>query len=172
MTEARELVGSDRSTLFLIDKSGDTPMLWAKVIDGMAAIRLPVGVGIVGMSARSEEIINIPDAYKDDRFNSGFDKKTGYKTNTILCIPVWKGDEMIGVLQLINKLHGVFNDDDIDIMKDFCSFISSNCLRDDIPIRELSTLQSSVNEWKRNRKEQATSKSRYFLYLKTLMTEA
>ena len=99
MTEARELVGSDRSTLFLIDKSGDTPMLWAKVIDGMAAIRLPVGVGIVGMSARSEEIINIPDAYKDDRFNSGFDKKTGYKTNTILCIPVWKGDEMIGVLQ-------------------------------------------------------------------------
>ena len=110
MTEARGLLGSDRCTLFLIDKSAETPTLWAKVVDGLAAIRLPVGVGIVGMSAKSGEIINIPDAYKDDRFNSSFDKKTGYRTNTILCVPVWKTNdsdetEMIGVVVVSNKLH-------------------------------------------------------------------
>ena len=124
MTEARELIGTDRSTLFLIDRTdADKPMLWAKVIDGMSAIRLPVGVGIVGMSAQSGDVINIPNAYEDDRFNSAFDKKTGYHTSTILCVPVWKTTAdseriMIGVFQLINKLHGTFNDDDVEMLQD------------------------------------------------------
>ena len=155
----------------MIDKSTETPTLWAKVVDGLAAIRLPVGVGIVGMSAKSGEIINIPDAYKDDRFNSSFDKKTGYRTNTILCVPVWKTNdsdemEMIGVVQVINKLHGIFNDDDIDLLKEYCTFISDKCLEDDIPVHDLSTIQSSVNEWKRKRKTKATNTRNYHLYLK------
>ena len=69
-SEGKELVGCDRATLFLIDATNQT--IWAKVVDGMNAIVLPIGVGIAGQAASGESgtIINIKDAYLDDRFNS------------------------------------------------------------------------------------------------------
>ena len=69
-SEGKELVGCDRATLFLIDTANQT--IWAKVVDGMNAIVLPIGVGIAGQAASGESgtIINIKDAYLDDRFNS------------------------------------------------------------------------------------------------------
>jgi hypothetical protein len=69
-SEGKELVGCDRATLFLIDTANQT--IWAKVVDGMNAIVLPIGVGIAGQAAsgKSGTIINIKDAYLDDRFNS------------------------------------------------------------------------------------------------------
>lgn len=144
-TTARELVACDRSTLFLVDQVTNT--LWAKVIDGMAPIRLKIGVGIVGASAALRQVINIPDAYNDDRFNSSFDKKSGYHTKSILCVPIYynnQGDQqeetktkeeplLIGVMQLINALNNDhFNDDDIAMCQEFCCFISNKLRREDV----------------------------------------
>ncbi|KAJ9580709.1 hypothetical protein L9F63_024112, partial [Diploptera punctata] len=67
-------------------------------------IKIPWGTGIVGYVAESGEPVNIPDAYKDDRFNHDIDARTGYKTRTLLCMPIkdFNGD-VIGVAQVINK---------------------------------------------------------------------
>ena len=144
-TTARELVACDRSTLFLVDQVTNT--LWAKVIDGMAPIRLKIGVGIVGASAALRQVINIPDAYNDERFNSSFDKKSGYHTKSILCVPIYynnQGDQqeetktkeeplLIGVMQLINALNNDhFTDDDIAMCQEFCCFISNKLRREDV----------------------------------------
>ncbi|MCE9584300.1 MAG: PP2C family protein-serine/threonine phosphatase, partial [Planctomycetes bacterium] len=73
-------------------------------------IRFPIGKGIAGHVAATKEIVNIADAYQDPRFNPEFDRKTGYKTQTILCAPLLTRDnEVIGVLQVINKKDGAFS---------------------------------------------------------------
>ncbi len=104
---------SDRGTLYLIDELKKE--LWSKVAQGtsMVEIRLPVGKGIAGFVAATGETINIPDAYADSRFNPEVDKATGYRTKTILCMPMKNKDsKIIGVFQLLNKSMGTFTKED------------------------------------------------------------
>ena len=105
---ACRLMGADRATLFLIDH--DKPdELYSKIAHGSAEIRVNVGVGIAGYVAASGEMVNIPDAYRDSRFNRENDHKTGYKTSTILCAPLFEASgAIVGVLQIINKENGRF----------------------------------------------------------------
>src|SRR3970282_949461 len=71
--------------------------------------RLPVGKGISGYVAQTGETINIPDAYSDPRFNPEVDKRTGYRTKNMLCMPMKNKDKkIIGVFQLLNKKEGAF----------------------------------------------------------------
>jgi signal transduction histidine kinase len=89
--------------------------LWSKVLKGtdVVEIRLPIGVGIAGHVAKTGETVNIPDAYQDERFNPETDRRTGYRTKTILCMPLKnKDDKIIGVFQLINKNDGTFTYED------------------------------------------------------------
>ncbi len=105
--------GSDRGTLYLIDEIKKE--LWSKVAQGtsMVEIRLPIGKGIAGFVAATSETINIPDAYADSRFNPDVDKATGYRTKTILCMPMKNKDgKTIGVFQLLNKATGIFTKED------------------------------------------------------------
>ena len=53
---------------------------------------MPIGAGIVGFVAKTGEILNILDAYSDNRFNPENDKKTNYRTKTVLCVPIYKKD--------------------------------------------------------------------------------
>lgn len=65
-------------------------------------IRIPVGQGIAGTVALSGDIINIPDAYNDPRFNPDIDTLTGFKTKSILCLPLrLSSGQVIAVLQVI-----------------------------------------------------------------------
>lgn len=77
--------------------------------------------GIAGLVATTGQTLNIPDAYENANFNQTIDKKTGYRTKAILCMPIKADDKVIGVLQLINKLtgSGVFTTDDEDVMSIF-----------------------------------------------------
>lgn len=77
--------------------------------------------GIAGMVASTGQRLNIPDAYENPHFNQAIDKKTGYRTKAILCMPIKSDDKVIGVLQLINKVNssGVFSEDDEDVMSIF-----------------------------------------------------
>lgn len=71
-----------------------------------------MGTGIAGQVAATGEILNITDAYKDQRFNRDVDKLTGYVTKTILCMPIFIRGSVIGVVQMINKRHGTFRKED------------------------------------------------------------
>jgi phosphoserine phosphatase len=76
-------------------------------------IRFPADQGIAGAAVRSGEVQNVPDAYADERFYAGIDRETGYRTRTILAVPLrdYEG-ETVGVLQIINKHDGPFTPDD------------------------------------------------------------
>ncbi|ARV61211.1 adenylate/guanylate cyclase domain-containing protein [Nostocales cyanobacterium HT-58-2] len=122
MEQARILMQADRSTLFLYRK--EMGELWTKVAaaDGqtMMEIRMPASKGIAGYVASTGAALNIPDAYKDPRFDPTTDRKTGYFTRNILCLPVFNStNELIGVTQLINKQQGSFTTSDEEFMRAF-----------------------------------------------------
>jgi K+-sensing histidine kinase KdpD len=106
-------IKADRGTLYLIDENKKE--LWSKVLQGneLVDIRLPLGKGIAGKVAETGEIINIIDAYQDERFNSDIDKESGYNTKSILCMPMKNKDgKILGVFQLLNKKKDVFTKED------------------------------------------------------------
>ncbi len=111
--ETTAVMDADRSSLFLIDvERGE---MWAKIAQGVEVIeiRFPVGVGVAGTVGRTGEIINIPDAYADRRFNPEFDRKTGFRTKSILCAPLRNTHgEIIGAIQVLNKSTGPFGSED------------------------------------------------------------
>jgi len=115
--ETKAAIQADRCSVFLYDKKNDE--LWSKVALGMDSqeIRFPAGKGLAGHVVKSGETINIKDAYKDNRFNSEIDTQTGYKTKTILCMPIKNlKQEIIGAFQVLNKLNGEFTEEDEDLL--------------------------------------------------------
>ncbi len=121
MSTVTRVMAADRSTLFLVDR--ETGDLWSKVAQGSGVIRVERGAGIAGHVAATGEIANIADAYKDPRFNQEFDRKSGYKTRTILCMPIKNPRaEIIGTIQVLNKLDGSpFNTEDEEMLGAFSS---------------------------------------------------
>lgn len=107
MDQAQELMQADRSTLWLIDEDRD--QLWTKIpIAGqLQELRIPRTAGFAGIVAQSSEPLLISfDVYNDSRAETSkeTDKKTGYRTCSMLCMPVFNADhKLIGVTQLINK---------------------------------------------------------------------
>ncbi|NEO99705.1 MAG: adenylate/guanylate cyclase domain-containing protein [Symploca sp. SIO2E9] len=122
MAQARDLMKAERSTLFMLSK--ERGELWSKVAtadgENTMEIRIPVNRGIAGYVASNRQLLNIPDAYKDPRFDPSTDKQTGYVTRNILCMPVFNSSgDLIGVTQLINKRQGSFTSSDEEFMKAF-----------------------------------------------------
>ncbi|ETV87803.1 hypothetical protein H257_01254 [Aphanomyces astaci] len=114
----QRLVGSDRCSLYLLDKV--TNELWT--LQGEVDIRIPSNQGICGAVAESGKLINLKNAYEDARFNKEYDQKLGYKTSTILALPLHSHkQDVIGVMQLINKTDGIFTPDDEEILTTFLS---------------------------------------------------
>jgi len=115
--QTSQAMEAERCTLFLIDaKTGE---LWSKVAQGseMNEIRVPRGKGIAGHVALSGDTVNIPDAYADPRFNPEVDRRTGYRTRNILCMPVRdETREIVGVMQVLNKRIGSFNREDEQLL--------------------------------------------------------
>ncbi|HWE22391.1 MAG TPA: HD domain-containing phosphohydrolase [Myxococcales bacterium] len=115
---ASQVVEADRCSLFLLDRERNE--LWSKVAQGVGTreIRFGVGKGIAGAVAQTNQPINIPDAYADPRFNRNVDKETGYRTKSILCVPMRSLEgEVVGVLQALNKRgDGPFTEEDAELL--------------------------------------------------------
>jgi adenylate cyclase len=125
MGEATRLLNAERSTLFLNDEK--TNELWSEVGAGLDVmeIRLPNHVGIAGTVFTTGKTINIPYAYADLRFNPAFDKKTGFFTRSILCVPIVnKQGKTIGVTQMLNKRGGSFTNQDEVRLRAFTAQVS------------------------------------------------
>jgi tRNA A-37 threonylcarbamoyl transferase component Bud32/putative methionine-R-sulfoxide reductase with GAF domain len=108
---------AERGTIFLREPGSDE--LVSQILEGGAVdrIRLPVGRGIAGTVAKTGEIINITDAYKDPRFDSRTDATSGFTTRTILAAPMRtpKG-EIVGVVEILNKRQRVFTKEDEEFL--------------------------------------------------------
>lgn len=116
--ETKIALNADRCTVFLYDKENEE--LYSKVATGLEEfkeLRIPADKGLAGHVVQTGETINIKDAYKDLRFNKDVDKKTGYRTKTILCMPIKNfNQEIIGVFQVLNKFDETFTIDDEDLL--------------------------------------------------------
>ncbi len=104
-----EILQAERSTLFLVDS--ERGELWSKVAQGDGTkpldIRMPLGAGIAGRVATTGKAVNIADAYAEPLFNPDVDRRTGYRTRSILCVPlVDRRQRTIAVAQLLNKRSG------------------------------------------------------------------
>jgi adenylate cyclase len=118
MQKTSEVMDADRSTIFLVDD--DKREIWSKVAQGesLKEIRVPLGVGIAGHVAASGETVNLADAYQDSRFNPGVDRRTGYRTHTILCMPMRRlSGKVLGVIQVLNKHGGPFTRQDEELLE-------------------------------------------------------
>jgi len=111
--ETTLVTDAERSSLFLIDREKN--QMWAKIAQGVNVIeiRFPLGTGIAGFVGQTGEAINIADAYRDARFNPEFDLKTGFRTKSVLCVPMknMQGD-ILGAIQVLNKKTGIFSGED------------------------------------------------------------
>jgi phosphoserine phosphatase len=108
---AQTLLDAERASIFLHDPGTD--QLWTKVALGANEIRVPSSAGIVGSVFKSKMLANIPDAYADPRFNREVDRRTGFVTRNLLTCPMLdlKG-RPIGVIQAVNKIGGIFGEED------------------------------------------------------------
>jgi K+-sensing histidine kinase KdpD len=118
MDKVTTILDADRSTLFLLDAEKDE--LWSKIAQGskLREIRLPMGKGLAGWVARNGRSLNLVDAYRDERFNPVVDKISGYRTRSVLCVPMRdKGGAIVGVVQVLNKGgDGPFTPDDEQLL--------------------------------------------------------
>ncbi|MBI3670282.1 MAG: GAF domain-containing protein, partial [Acidobacteria bacterium] len=107
---ATRQTGADRGTVFLVDRRRDE--IWSLVGLGLEQeeIRLPSSKGIAGWVARHGKTVSLENAYQDPRFEPDVDRRLGYLTRSILCLPIRNKDgEIVGVLQLLNKRSGLFH---------------------------------------------------------------
>jgi putative ABC transport system ATP-binding protein len=104
-----QLLDAERSSLFLVDHASQTLLL--RVTEGLAGrqeIRIPIGSGIAGAVAASGRGERIADAYEDPRFNRDVDRTFGYRTRSILCLPLFdRQGRVFAVAQLLNRRDGL-----------------------------------------------------------------
>ncbi|MBM3264118.1 MAG: GAF domain-containing protein, partial [candidate division Zixibacteria bacterium] len=116
--ESSKMLDADRTSLFIYDRANN--VLWSRVAEGEGGRTITVGMdqpGIVVHVARTGQPLRVEDAYREPLFNRDVDRITGYRTRTILCLPVrnYHG-ELIGVIETMNKKTGYFDDADERIL--------------------------------------------------------
>ncbi|KAL4230000.1 cAMP and cAMP-inhibited cGMP 3' [Mactra antiquata] len=134
MTFTKDLVSADRCALFLVDEErnelyadyfdeGKTSQEGFPLYVKKSQIRFSRELGIAGYVAKTGEVVNIKNAYEDERFNTDIDKRTGYTTKNILCMPIHGKNAVLGVVQMINRKKGdFFTDEDVSAFKLFAVY--------------------------------------------------
>jgi phosphoserine phosphatase RsbU/P len=123
LTKATEVMDAERCSLFIYEETSRSLSIRGSKELAEGAIRIPLGVGIAGHVAEARELVNIPDAYADARFNPQSDRDTHFRTRSILCAPMLThAGRLIGVIQVLNKADGsVFTADDEKLLAAFAS---------------------------------------------------
>ncbi len=147
------LLNAESASLLLYDNK--TESLFFHIAVGpsgekIESKRLSVNCGIAGWVAKNKRPLKIDDCYSDERFNPNVDKYTGYKTENMLCVPMMRGNQLIGVIQTINKIScEEFSDYDLDFfnaLASLCAIAIENAKVEENQFNENVDLQSnSIN---------------------------
>ncbi|HEX7943624.1 MAG TPA: adenylate/guanylate cyclase domain-containing protein, partial [Phenylobacterium sp.] len=118
-----KVIRADRTSLFLYEPKRRE--LFSAVAEGLEKrqIRFPSGEGLAGWVFTHGEAVNLADAYSDARFNREIDTSTGYRTTSVLTVPVTARDgRRLGVMQALNRLDGgAFDTADLERMSAFAA---------------------------------------------------
>jgi putative methionine-R-sulfoxide reductase with GAF domain len=103
-----ELLDAERASLFLVDRAtGELVLRVAQDLPAGGSIRIPAGTGIAGAAAAAGKPVRVDDAYADPRFNPEVDRRTGFVTRSILCLPLHdRQGRVFAVTQLLNRRDG------------------------------------------------------------------
>jgi sigma-B regulation protein RsbU (phosphoserine phosphatase) len=103
---ARRVFDVEAASLFLTNDGGELVLSCAAGLGeiGRTRIVVPRGQGISGWVLEHRQPLLVPDAYADSRFYRDADRQTGYRTRSILCVPLTRDDADIGVLQVLNPV--------------------------------------------------------------------
>ena len=103
-----ELLDAERASLFMVDRAaGRLVLTVADDLPKSGVVAIPLGSGIAGASAASGSSVRVDDAYADPRFNPDVDRLTGFRTRSILCLPLHNTrGEVFAVTQLLNRRDG------------------------------------------------------------------
>jgi len=103
-----ELLDAERASLFLVDRRrGELVLRVAQDVEKADSVRIPLGSGIAGAAATSGQPVRVADAYQDPRFNRDVDLRTGFRTRSVLCLPLHdRSGEVFAVTQLLNRRDG------------------------------------------------------------------
>ena len=106
-------VDADRATLYLLDEARGELRSIVVLGEELREIRLPLEEGLAGHVARSGEMVSVADAHADPRFSRRIDEETGYRTRTVLAVPMFDPrGRIMGVVQALNKSQGFFSAED------------------------------------------------------------
>lgn len=146
---AQQLLECERATVFL--RENDFLVVKAQGIEHEipVGIKVPITKGIVGFVAQTGQSENIEDVYKDPRFNSDIDLMTGFRTRSMLCMPVFdSNNHVIAALQMINKRSGTFTKNDeenLELFAEMSSTVLQNWMMIEKIIEERSIYLNILN---------------------------
>jgi len=121
--ETKALLKADRVSIFLLDR--EKCELWSVISQEKRIMRFDARLGVAGSVAMTGQTINVADAYEHPLFYKDVDLQTGYRTRTLLAVPLrdLKG-EIIGVGEAINKSAGLFTDEDAELLQTLAAHVS------------------------------------------------
>jgi len=145
-----ELLNAERCTLFIVDY--DLKEIRSKIHSKseISEIKFPLDKGIAGLTISSGKLQHVGDAYNHPDFYNKIDEMTGYQTKNMLSIPLFDHkDEVIAVLQVLNKNEGIFTDYDEELLQVYGYFISTsleNALLIDELNHHITTKSEKIDE--------------------------
>ena len=122
MQNARQVIGAERASLFILDEV--LGALSSYLVDGGQMPRtIPLSNGIAATTAKTKQSLIVNDCYHDPRFNKMIDYNTGFKTKSILSAAVVSSEGVVlGVTEMVNKIDGGFTQDDQNLLESFATF--------------------------------------------------
>lgn len=119
LAQAVQVLEAKAGSILLIDEK--TNLLSFKAVVGpqesnrLIDVQVPVGYGVIGWVAQNGKSARIDDVRKDPRFYRGIDQTTGLQTINVIAVPLLIKRQVIGVLEVLNKVEGKFTDEDLNV---------------------------------------------------------
>ncbi len=119
MNYTKRILHSEACSLLLLEEDSDKLFFYVTDDSGvdLKAIRLNKGQGIVGAVFESGESVIVNNVQEDPRFFGGVDKKTGFVTKSLVCVPMSVGTKRIGVVEVLNRFDGEYTEEDVHTLE-------------------------------------------------------
>jgi len=118
LEEAARVLGAKAGSILLVDEKSPGLVFKAVVGPGVEKLletKVPVGFGVIGWVAQNAKSALVDDVKKDARFYRGIDQTTGLTTTNVVAVPLLIKRQVIGVLELVNKDEGKFDEEDLSV---------------------------------------------------------
>jgi Nif-specific regulatory protein len=127
MDTAADLTGAEAGSVLLLDKASGDLVFAVATGEGGAKLseeHIRPGDGIAGWVAKTGKATMVNDVASDDRHASEFDRKSGFTTTSLVAVPIFQDDSVIGVLEAVNKKRGRFDQSDLTALSAFAQMAS------------------------------------------------